>query len=75
MHDYIKHRLEVSGRDTPLFTSDACSKIAESSKGIPRTINILCNTALIYGFAGESQFITLKLVEEVLNDKAEFGAL
>ena len=72
---YIQHRLKVAGRETPLFTADACAKIAEASQGTPRRINILCNTALVYGFAAESELIDLALVEEMLNDKAEFGAL
>ena len=72
---YIEHRLAVAGRETPLFTPDACSRIAEASKLIPRRINILCNTALVYGFAAEAEIIDQVLVEEVLKDKAEFGAL
>jgi general secretion pathway protein A len=72
---YIQHRLKVAGRETPLFTAEACARIAEASQGIPRRINILCNTALVYGFAAESALIDLALVEEMLNDKAEFGAL
>ena len=72
---YIQHRLKVAGRETPLFTADACARIAEASQGTPRRINILCNTALVYGFAAESTLIDLALVEEMLNDKAEFGAL
>lgn len=72
---YIQHRIEVAGRKSPLFTPEACARIAEASNGIPRRINILCNTALVYGFSAESEMIDLKLVEEVLSDKAEFGAL
>ncbi|OIR03161.1 hypothetical protein GALL_146800 [mine drainage metagenome] len=72
---YIQHRLKVAGRETPLFTAEACARIAEASQGTPRRINILCNTALVYGFAAESAMIDLALVEEMLNDKAEFGAL
>ena len=30
---------------------EACAKIAAASGGIPRMINILCDTALVYGFA------------------------
>lgn len=73
--DYIEHRLKVAGRETPLFTPEACSKIAETSKGVPRAINILCDTALVYGFSSDSELIDLSLVEEVLQDKIEFGAL
>lgn len=72
---YIEHRLTIAGRETPLFTSEACTRIAEASQCIPRRINILCNTALVYGFAAESEFIGLDLVDEVLRDKSESGAL
>lgn len=72
---YIQHRLKVAGREAPLFTAEACNRIAEASQGVPRSINILCDTALVYGFSSESAGIDLKLVEEVLSDKAEFGAL
>ncbi|MBU0621578.1 MAG: AAA family ATPase [Gammaproteobacteria bacterium] len=72
---YIEHRLAVAGRNSPLFTPDACDKIAEATQGIPRRINILCNTALVYGFSAEAELIDRTLVEEVLSDKAEFGAL
>ena len=35
----------------PLFSDEACLRIAEASFGIPRMINILCDTALVYGFS------------------------
>ena len=73
--NYILHRLAVAGRQTPLFSTMACAKVAEYSKGIPRLINILCDTVLVYGFSCGVERIDLNLVEEVLKDKAEFGAL
>jgi len=75
VEEYIQHRLKVAGREEPLFTPEACAKIAEASRGVPRTINILCDTALVYGFSAGSEKIDLGVVEEVLSDKAEFGAL
>jgi len=72
---YIEHRLKVAGRETPLFTPAACTLIAEASQGIPRRINVLCNTALVYGYASESEHIDVDLIEEILKDKTEFGAL
>jgi len=75
VQDYIQHRLAVAGREAPLFTAEACAKVADASRGVPRSINILCDTALVYGFSAESEHIDLSLVEEVLSDKAEFGAL
>jgi len=72
---YIQYRLKVAGRETPIFTPKAYARIAEASSGIPRRINILCNTALVYGFSSESENIDVDLIEEVLKDKADFGAL
>ena len=58
-----------------LFTDEACDIIAETSRGIPRTINILCDTALVYGFAAGADKITGDLVEMVIQNKAQFGVL
>jgi general secretion pathway protein A len=75
VQSYIEHRLEIAGRGTPIFTPEACARIAEASRGIPRRINILCNTALVYGFSSDAERIDVDLIEEVLKDKTEFGAL
>ncbi len=71
--DYINHRLWVAGRQTVLFTEEACEIIAKTSCGIPRIINILCDTALIYGFSWEAPEITGDIVQDVIKDKSEFG--
>lgn len=70
---YIIHRLKVAGREQQLFTHGACQMIAQSSKGIPRTINILCDTALVYGFSSDAKMIDEKIIDEVIKDKQEFG--
>lgn len=71
--DYIENRLKVAGRTAPLFTADAVKKIAEASKGIPRSINILCDTVLVYGYSTEANTVGVELVDEVIRDRAEFG--
>lgn len=73
--DYIEHRLKVAGRDRHLFTAYAAAKIAKASHGIPRSINILCDMALVYGFAAGAPMIDVELVEEVLRDRSEYGVL
>ncbi len=67
--DYIQHRLNVAGGDPDLFSEDGCRLIWRYSRGIPRIINVLCDTALVYGFSGQEHRISIKLVEEVLRDK------
>jgi general secretion pathway protein A len=73
--DYINYRLHAAGGEVALFSEEACAAIARASQGIPRTINILCDTALIYGFASSTQYITAELVAMVIENKAQFGVL
>ena len=72
---YIDHRLVAVGGQTQIFSDEACYLVADASLGIPRTINILCDTALVYGFASNAQRIGSNLVAHVLSDKREFGVL
>ena len=72
---YISHRLTVAGSASPLFSKNACEMIYEASYGVPRTINILCDTTLIYGFSVGAQNITSQIVGEVLEDKRKYGIL
>lgn len=48
---YILHRLQVAGRFEPLFTRKAIKVIHKYSGGIPRLINLLCERALMAGYA------------------------
>jgi general secretion pathway protein A len=70
---YITYRLMAAGARSQLFTQEACAKIAHTSAGIPRTINILCDTALVYGYASKSNVVTKGLVDRVINDKRSYG--
>lgn len=66
---YIYKRLRIAGRDKPLFTRNAISLIFKASGGIPRVINTLCDTALVYGFADQKAQVETALVARVLKDK------
>ena len=49
---YIASRVRVSGGDpVRLFTRDAVVAIHAHSRGIPRTISVLCDNALLNGLA------------------------
>lgn len=47
---YVRHRLEVSGSQRPLFSSFALDRVYRLSGGIPRVINVLCDRALLGAF-------------------------
>jgi general secretion pathway protein A len=72
---YIDHRLGAVGARYQLFSDQACAAIADASRGIPRTINILCDTALVYGFAANLQQVDADIVNQVIENKSEFGVL
>jgi general secretion pathway protein A len=72
---YVRHRLQVAGREKPLFTGEALKLVAQATRGIPRSINILCDMVLVYGFGGDVQTIGADLVTEVLADRRDFGVL
>jgi general secretion pathway protein A len=69
--EYILHRMKVAGRDNgdTLFAHETFEKIYQSSGGIPRLINILCDGALIYGFADKLTTIHANVIDEVLSEK------
>ena len=70
---YIDHRLALAGASRPIFSRLACELIGSASKGIPRSINILCDTSLVYGFSAGASTIGPDIVSQVLEDKREYG--
>jgi general secretion pathway protein A len=71
---YIAHRLEKAGaRENNLFTSEALECVFRHSVGIPRTINIICDAALVYGYADELNTIDSQVIDQVMRDKEEMG--
>lgn len=70
---YIAFRLEAVGAPRPLFTQEACTLIGAASGGIPRMINVLCDTALVYGFANNQRVIGDQLVGDVIADKQQYS--
>lgn len=70
---YINQRLSVAGSEYFLFSEDACDRIATVSRGVPRVINILCDTALIYAYSTGASMVSIDIINKVIFDKAEYG--
>jgi len=70
---YISFRLEKASGENDLFSPEAVDLIYRASSGIPRTINLLCDHALVYGFADELRCIDVPVIEEVIKDKDGVG--
>ncbi len=70
---YISFRIEKVGGKSDLFTQEAIDIIYKASGGIPRTINLLCDSALVYGFADELKTIDASIIDQVIQDKGGMG--
>jgi general secretion pathway protein A len=64
---YIEKRLYRAGAlDPHLFTPKALREIYHYSKGIPRLVNVVCDNALVVGFASTKKVIGHKIIKEVI---------
>jgi general secretion pathway protein A len=66
---YIATRIKLAGGEaTRLFTREAVMLIHEQSRGIPRTINVLSDNALLTGMGLGRRPIDREIVREVARD-------
>ena len=71
---YVRHRVTTAGGvDPELFDTLACDAVYQHSQGVPRLINLLCDTALVYGFAEQKAKIDAQIVHDVAADKQKGG--
>jgi len=61
---YIKHRLKVAGATREIFEADAVHDIYLFSRGYPRLINIICDHALLTGYASGLETIDTSVIKE-----------
>lgn len=64
---YVHHRLDIAGAKWRIFPTETCRLIHDSTGGVPRLVNILCDLSLVYGFAAEAKVITDSLLREFLH--------
>jgi len=66
---YIHHRLRLAGgQGSAIFSPKALSMIYRYSRGIPRTINILCDNALLTGYSSSKKTIDEKIIRVSIKD-------
>ncbi len=66
---YIAGRLKVAGGHDPhLFTPEAVDLMHRYAEGIPRTISVICDNALVSAFALEQRRIGAGIVRTVCRD-------
>jgi general secretion pathway protein A len=66
---YVASRIRTAGgQASNLFTREAVRLIHEFSRGIPRTISVMCDNALLSGMALGRQPVDSEVVNEVCRD-------
>lgn len=73
--EYINHGMSLAGREGPVLSDDACELIHHVSGGLPRVINVVCDTVLSYGFADQKVHLGADYVRGVLKERSEGGLL
>lgn len=72
--DYITQRIRLAGGgDRDLFTPEAVRMIYERSGGIPRLISVICDNALITGFAADCRRVDRDIIDGVCRDFDQLG--
>jgi general secretion pathway protein A len=73
---YINHRLRRAALGTPMaFPRAATDLIHARSRGVPRIINVICDAALVFGYAEERRVFDGAMIAEVLGELETTGVL
>jgi type II secretory pathway predicted ATPase ExeA len=74
VRDYVRHRLRAAGaRDPDLFDDSAYDVLYKYSSGVPRILNVLGETSLVYGYAEQKPRIAAATVQQVVDDRLRGG--
>jgi general secretion pathway protein A len=66
---YIAERLRIAGwNGDPIFSTESVKAIHAFSSGIPRLVNLLCEHALINGYAESQRLVTAAMVQEIARE-------
>ena len=72
--EYVRHRLRIaSGSERELFTETSLREVHRRSGGIPRVVNVLCDRALLLGYASRAATIGSQLVIAVAHELQSGG--
>jgi putative secretion ATPase (PEP-CTERM system associated) len=73
---YINHRLRRAALGPALeFPREATTLIHARSRGVPRIINVICDAALVFGYAEERRTFDAATIAEVLTELEATGVL
>lgn len=62
---YVAERLRIAGASQPALTPEAIQLVHRYSRGIPRVINLLCETAMINAFVEQVKPVPWQIIQSV----------
>lgn len=75
-HAYLNHRIRRASLGAPVeFREDVSEIIHRYSNGIPRTINVIADALLLFGYADERHELTTALANEVIGELKSTGVI
>lgn len=73
---YINYRLTHAANGAPpQFSAEAADLVHRTSRGVPRIINVICDAALVFGYAEERRQLDESLIRDVLAELETTGIL
>src|SRR6202795_3644241 len=68
--EYIGRRLRIAGVTgvVQIFSGPAIEAVFRHSRGIPRIVNTICDSALVAGYAKHAATITSEIIDDVARD-------
>ena len=64
--EYVAHRMAVAGAERGIFRDGAVEAVYEYSQGVPRLVNMICDRALLAGYAESRPAISRELVAKAI---------
>ncbi len=70
---YVETRLGIAGATRRIFDDRAVDLLSAHSGGVPRVINVIADTALVYAYSDQLDVIDADTVRAVIRDKKDYG--
>jgi len=67
--EYVRHRLRIAaGGPSDLFSEGALREIHRASRGVPRLVNLVCDRALLAGYAEDARTLDADAVKRAARE-------
>jgi type II secretory pathway predicted ATPase ExeA len=70
---YIAHRLSIAGVDRAVFDEEALALIHETTGGVPRLTNQVCDFAMLYAYSADKTVVDRASVRHVIDEGLILG--